>query len=64
MLELLANPVQVVGWLFILLLVGVLFWLVMTRKSQGVIVPDSMQAEDERDVVEGSLEQDQTEKEP
>ncbi len=64
MLELLANPVQVVGWLFILLLVGVLLWLVMTRKSPGVIAPDWIHAEDERDAVEGSLEQDQTKKEP
>lgn len=62
MLEILANPVQVIGWLFILLFVGVLLWLLITHKSQGSIVPNMMHAEDERNVVEGSLEQDQTEK--
>jgi hypothetical protein len=60
MTEILSNPVQVVGWLLILLLATVLVILLMTRKSPGKqrdeFASEALRREGEGRVVEGSLE--------
>jgi membrane protein implicated in regulation of membrane protease activity len=65
MTGILSNPVQVVGWLLILLLAAVLAILLMTRtspgKQQNEPVSEGVLREEEGHVVEGTLAQDKKE---
>ncbi len=60
MTEILSNPIQIGGWLLILLSVAVLTILCMTRKSPGQqqdeLFSEVVQHQEEGTVVEGSLE--------
>jgi hypothetical protein len=58
MIVILLEPIQMVGWLLILLLAGVLVWLLITRKPPEGIIRELLHREDKKHVVESSQEPD------
>jgi hypothetical protein len=58
MIVILLDPIQMVGWLLILLFAGVLVWLLITRKHPEEIIRELLHHEVKKHVAEDSREPD------
>jgi hypothetical protein len=64
MIAMFFDPIQIVGWLLILLLAGVLVWQLISRQPPEAILSELLQGEDSRPVGEDSRAPDEQEIEP